>query len=710
MKRLRPVAATVCGVLCVAGLVFGVVFTYTARTLFDATRFSQRAADSLTEPAIARVVASQVTDQILAARRDLVAFRPVILGTVEYVVSSAPFRAVVRRAVKTGHETLISQTGETLSLTVGDLNVIVRNALAMYPQIADRLPERAQFILGSTTSWPTGKFLLRVIRASHRLRLRAMTWLGVGLAAGVCGAWLAVRRDRYLLRVGLGLTITAVVVGAVARFGGDLFPLLTRSPVVADLIRGLWPAFVEPLALRMAILAGIGLVVVAGVTSLLQKVDLAASARAMWSRLGYRPSRKHWGFGRAVLFVVAGLFVAICPTLTLKLLTVAAGGLLFFIGVQELFALAIRVVPEARAAVEAAAERRRSGGPRVAVIAGLVLLLAGAGAYWLARDDEKPAAASTSIDACNGHAELCDRRLNEVCFATTHNSMSSADIATWMFPNHEKGIRAQLDEGVRGFLIDIHYGVPVGDRVKTMIDDEGASMKKYEDALGREGVDAAMRIRNRMVGEESGEQDIYLCHGFCELGATRFTEALEAMHDFLVGNPHEVLIIVIQDEGVSPADVAACFEKSGLDQFVYRGPVTPPWPTLRTLVSTDQRVLVFAENKAEGVPWYHLVWDAFQETPYRFHDPSEFSNRPNRGGKQGSLLLMNNWIETTPPKPSNAAIVNAYDSLLKRARACRRERGMMPNLIAVDFYATGDLVRVVDAMNGVATPVAAAAP
>jgi hypothetical protein len=710
MKRLRAAAALICGVLCVAGLVFGVVFAYATRTLFDASRFSQRAADSLNEPAVARVVASEVTNQIVADHRDLLAYRPVIQGTVEYVVSSAPFRAVVRRAVKTGHQTLISQAGESLSLTVSDVSVIVRNALATYPQLAERLPKRAQLVLGSTAEWPNGKLLIRVIRTSHRFRVHAMTWMGVGLVAGVCGVWLARRRDRYLLRVGLGLAITALVIGAVARFGGEIFALLTRSLIGRDLIRGLWPTFVGPLALPMAIIAGIGLVLVAGVTSLIQKVDLSASARAVWSVLGYRPRHNHWGFGRAVLLVVIGLAIAVFPSLTLRLVTILAGGLLFFFGVQELFALAIRAVPEARDTATAVAERRGSRWPGVAIVATLVLLLAVAGTYWLVRDDEQTAMTSTTIDACNGYAELCDRRVNEVCFATTHNSMASSDIETWMFPNQEAGIRAQLEDGVRGFLIDIHVGMPIGDRVKTMIDDEGASMQKYEEVLGKEGVDAAMRIRNRMVGEESGERDIYLCHGFCELGATRFTEALETMRDFLVENPNEVLIIVIQDEGVSSADVAACFEKSGLDEFVYRGPVTSPWPTLRSLVATDQRVLVFAENKAEGVEWYHLVWDAFQETPYRFKDPAEFSNGPNRGSATGSLLLMNNWIETTPPKPSNAAIVNAYDSLLKRARACRRERGMMPNLVAVDFYATGDLIRVVDTMNGVAEPAAAAAP
>jgi len=70
---------------------------------------------------------------------------------------------------------------------------------------------------------------------------------------------------------------------------------------------------------------------------------------------------------------------------------------------------------------------------------------------------------------------------------------------------------------------------------------------------------------------------------------------------------------------------------------------------------------------------------------------------------------MNHWIETAPASlPSNALVVNEYDFLLRRARACQRERRMVPNLIAVDFYKTGDLFRVCRAMNGVAEPVTVA--
>jgi hypothetical protein len=35
---------------------------------------------------------------------------------------------------------------------------------------------------------------------------------------------------------------------------------------------------------------------------------------------------------------------------------------------------------------------------------------------------------------------------------------------------------------------------------------------------------------------------------------------------------------------------------------------------------------------------------------------------------------------------------------------------MIPNLVAVDFYRSGDLVRVVDALNGVEQPPSASLP
>ncbi len=710
MRHLRSTGAALCGVLCVAGLVLGVAYTYTSRTIFNPSIFSHRVADSLAQPTVARVVAEQVADQILEKHRDLTPYRPVLRGTIEYVVASEPFRAVVRRAAKEAHAKLISEEGHDFTLTLADLGVVLRNALSMYPQISEKIPDRAEAAINVVTNSPLAERVLAVLRIGHRLRVRAVGCLAAGLVLGACGVLVTRRKDRYLLRLGIALAIASFVLAGAARFGGAWAATLARTPVGADLVRGLWPAFVGPLAIRMLVLGAIGLVLVSAITSMLEKINLAAIARGVWIRVGKQQPRAGWGIVRGFLFLAFGIAVSFHPIQTIFVLVTVSGAVLFFLGIQEVFTTAVRFAPRLERAVVVRQEGKRSSRPAVVVVGALVLLFAGAGGVWLARHGDA-VAEETPIDACNGSPNLCDRRLNEVAFATTHNSMAAADISEWMFPNQERGIRGQLEDGVRGFLIDIHYGVHAEDVIKTMIENEEVSRQKYEATLGKEGVEAAMRIRDRLIGKEEGEPDVYLCHGFCELGAMPFVKALEEMKDFLVAHPNEVLIIVIQDEGVKPADVAACFAKSGFDKFVYRGSIKPPWPTLREMIESDERVLVFAENNAEGVPWYHPVFDAFQETPYGFKTPAEFSNAPNRGGKKGSLLLMNHWIESTPaPLPSNAEIVNSYDFLLKRARACRKERGMMPNLVAVDFYRTGDLFRVVRKLNGIPEPVAVGAP
>jgi hypothetical protein len=334
-----------------------------------------------------------------------------------------------------------------------------------------------------------------------------------------------------------------------------------------------------------------------------------------------------------------------------------------------------------------------------------VLLVAALGAgLWLSGSTEASTTAG-EITACNGNAALCDRPVNEVAFAGTHNAMSAQTYPNFLFAQQENGIGAQLDAGIHALLIDAHYGERVGGSVRTDLDLR-KERQALVDELGEPAVESALRIRDRLVGgrAKAGPRDEYLCHGFCELGAIEMKAGLTEVRNFLVAHPNEVLIVVIQDEAVTPTDVAKVFDESGLRPYVYTGPVGKPWPTLRSMIESGGRVIVMGENDAHdpAVPWYHDAYQLMQETPYHFSNPSEFSCAPNRGPSTASLFLLNHWIDTSPaPRPSNAAKVNAYDLLLARARQCESERGLMPNVIAVDFYETGDVFRVVDTLNDV---------
>jgi hypothetical protein len=203
---------------------------------------------------------------------------------------------------------------------------------------------------------------------------------------------------------------------------------------------------------------------------------------------------------------------------------------------------------------------------------------------------------------------------------------------------------------------------------------------------------------------------MYLCHTFCELGATPLEPVLRDLHDFLVANPNEVVVVVNQDY-VTPTDFAAAVAGADLTRFAYRGPVDGNWPTLRQMIDSNQRVVFLAENHAGGAPWYHLAYDGItEETPYTFGkvaqltDPARLaaSCRANRGTTGAPLFLVNHWISTDPfPRPSDASKVNARAPLLARLRECERIRHHIPNLVAVNFYKRGDVFGVVDALNGV---------
>jgi hypothetical protein len=374
-----------------------------------------------------------------------------------------------------------------------------------------------------------------------------------------------------------------------------------------------------------------------------------------------------------------------------------------------LAALGAGLIVAAAAAVWARRGASSSPGerPRRAPRVLLVLVAAGlvAVAVLATRSAATPDGVSLGGLACNGHRELCGRRLDMVALAATHNSMAAASDPGWFFAQQQKGIAAQLDDGIRGLLIDTHYGVRTPRGIKTDLAAEGSTRAKLVAAVGEPFVAAAERLRGRIGYKGSGPPSVFLCHGACEVGATPVVPALEAVRDFAVRHPREVIVLSIEDK-VTPADTVDAFRRSGLLPLVYTGPSGPPWPTLGSLVDSGHRIVVFGEKETGDVPWYRPQFKYVQDTPFGFRSVADLeapsSCAPNRGPGDAALFLLNHWVDTPPAnRPSNAAVVNRYGALLGRARRCEQERRRLPNLLAVDFYKTGDVLRVADALNGV---------
>jgi hypothetical protein len=321
----------------------------------------------------------------------------------------------------------------------------------------------------------------------------------------------------------------------------------------------------------------------------------------------------------------------------------------------------------------------------------LALVLPGPASEGLARAE--PA-------GCNGSRALCDRRLDEVVFPATHNSYAAADEPGWFFANQRFGIERQLEDGIRAFLIDIHFGAPDPEngRVRTDFQAEGASRNKVAVALGPEALRTADRLVGRAgVGRPEGERRVYLCHTLCELGAEPLGEQLALYRAFLDANPREVLILFVEPY-VPVEEIERALADADLLDEAAEIPVGEPLPTLGELIRERTRLVVLAEQEGGARPWYLPGFELVQDTPLGATRPGELRCRRFRGEPGSPMLLLNHWIDTFPPSVSRNDRIGA-DFLGRRAGRCGHLRELVPNLLAVDFYERSDVVEVARRLN-----------
>jgi len=291
--------------------------------------------------------------------------------------------------------------------------------------------------------------------------------------------------------------------------------------------------------------------------------------------------------------------------------------------------------------------------------------------------------------ACNGAVELCDRAYDDVAYAATHNAMSSPGVVQ-VWPEHDSHLRTQLDAGVRALLIDTKYWTPV-DGAAELLDSIDAS----ELPLPQSVAEAVLRL----AGDAArGRPGTFLCHNSCIFGGQPLVDGLDEVREFLEDNPDEVVTLVIQD-GISVADTETAFEEAGLMEYLYQHE-DEEWPTLGEMIDRGERLVVFAEDAGPPPAWYANAFEAMQETPFLVLERDRFTCDRGRGPDDAPLFQLNHWVQRVAPDPADAAVVNAYDFLLARARQCQEERGLLPNFVAVNFYSIGDLFAVVDTLNG----------
>ncbi len=272
-----------------------------------------------------------------------------------------------------------------------------------------------------------------------------------------------------------------------------------------------------------------------------------------------------------------------------------------------------------------------------------------------AEPSPRSAEALPDPNGCNGWSQLCGRRFDQVAYATTHNAMANTDRG-FHGPNQHHSIARQLAAGVRALMLDTYL-------------EDGQTM---------------------------------LCHGVCLAGSQPLVEGLAEIEAFLAANPREVVTIIFESY-ISAQQTQQAFEDSGLNPHLYHRPEGQgqDWPTLEEMIDAGERLVVLTDREGSQTGWHLDVWSLAWETHYSARSAEDFTCNPNRGDTNNALFIFNHFLTNPIGLPELAEQVNHNPLLGQRAEQCQNASGKLPNFITVDFYSIGDVLTVVNALNGV---------
>ena len=180
---------------------------------------------------------------------------------------------------------------------------------------------------------------------------------------------------------------------------------------------------------------------------------------------------------------------------------------------------------------------------------------------------------------CNGDIELCDKLYNQISYLTTHNAFN-AEEEGFNLPNQTYGLTRQMNDGVRGLMIDVY--------------------------------------------DEGGVATVY--HGFSLLGTTTLISNLTEIKVFLDANPNEIVTIIFESY-INSSMMNDAFSQVGLVPYLHAQTLNEPWPRLQEMIDVDKRLVVLSDND-DAMPsqsWYHYVWDFAVETGFSNNALSDFT-------------------------------------------------------------------------------------
>ncbi|MDG1546581.1 MAG: hypothetical protein P8Q55_04245, partial [Candidatus Poseidoniaceae archaeon] len=156
---------------------------------------------------------------------------------------------------------------------------------------------------------------------------------------------------------------------------------------------------------------------------------------------------------------------------------------------------------------------------------------------------------------CMGLVQYCLRTYDNFTFAETHNSFATTEDGVY-YPasNHDTGLSAQWNGGVRAFMLDTHH----------------------------------------RSDSENNPEDVVFCHGDNDgiINPCTYSEVdafawLSQLRSFMDDNPNQVVTILLENY-VPSNHLEFLFNETGLLEKTYVHQIAEPWPTLGEMVLSNK--------------------------------------------------------------------------------------------------------------------------
>ncbi len=695
MRVSATTLSTALAVVATILLAIGGPLLYVRQEIVDPDAFADRVVATLDDDAVRTVVSREIVAGVIErGSADLATARPLLETAVSVAVRAPQFERVLHLAARSANRVLLEGEDRGFVLDLADATSLVRPALeSVAPPLARLIPNN---ISPRLLELRREDSVASAVRLAGRTRLLGILLPALGLLALAASVWLAPNRRAAIVRgaIAVGAACALVVVALrlgrsellAAVHGNDLISAEEARAAAA----GVWDTFAGGLR-TIALVTGAAAFAVAGAgASRVTPGGADDRLRRLARPLLARPRSTALELSRALAGIALGVALISGVRWLVETLALVIGAAVLFVAADELIEA---VEPRVLARDRPHGRRERLRGLAIAALAAAVLGGAATAVIVLASADPATERFQRALasNGCNGSRELCDRRLNEVVFPGTHNSMSAADSPGWAFSNQTRTIPRQLRDGIRLFLLDTHYGVRDPDgTVRTDLAAEGTDRNRLRSLLNPR----QLRLANRLAGPiglgsvGGGEPEPYLCHSACELGATPLVPVLRTYREFLERNPGEVLVLLLEPS-ITPRDTKQAFRDAGLLRYAAALDRGRPLPTLGQLVRAGRRVVVFSERDGGALPWYHDAQAFIQDTRLGARGPAQLSCARRRGHPESPILMLNDWLDVFPPPVSANGRINGAKAIVARARRCAERRGLSVGLIAVDHYDRG---------------------